>query len=171
MTSINYSIILKMYAFLRNYDLRFTHLTLYLLLSPSGKSIWELIIEQFEDLLVRILLLAACISFVSRSWRNAFRLDAYNKLTASVFPWVSHFFDTLTYSTSTHHTKWFNTVQVHHDLAAFSSPQLLIPPPLRPSYVFLKTTTWEDARRRCINCDAWFSPLGPAVTMALEGEY
>lgn len=33
--------------------------------SCSGKSIWELIIEQFEDLLVRILLLAACISFVS----------------------------------------------------------------------------------------------------------
>lgn len=32
----------------------------------TGKSIWELIVEQFEDLLVRILLLAACISFVSR---------------------------------------------------------------------------------------------------------
>ncbi|CAK6963280.1 sarcoplasmic/endoplasmic reticulum calcium ATPase 1 isoform X1 [Scomber scombrus] len=30
----------------------------------NGKSIWELISEQFEDLLVRILLLAACISFV-----------------------------------------------------------------------------------------------------------
>lgn len=31
----------------------------------AGKSIWELVAEQFEDLLVRILLLAACISFVS----------------------------------------------------------------------------------------------------------
>ena len=32
--------------------------------AEEGKSIWDLIVEQFEDLLVRILLLAACISFV-----------------------------------------------------------------------------------------------------------
>lgn len=30
-----------------------------------GKSLWELVLEQFEELLVRILLLAACVSFVS----------------------------------------------------------------------------------------------------------
>lgn len=30
-----------------------------------GKSVWELIFEQFDDLLVKILLLAAVISFVS----------------------------------------------------------------------------------------------------------
>jgi len=35
-------------------------------LPPPGKTVWELIAEQFEDLLVRILLLAACISFVSQ---------------------------------------------------------------------------------------------------------
>ncbi|KAJ3588921.1 hypothetical protein NHX12_009774 [Muraenolepis orangiensis] len=32
--------------------------------AEEGKSLWELVMEQFEDLLVRILLLAACVSFV-----------------------------------------------------------------------------------------------------------
>ncbi|KAF7240714.1 Sarcoplasmic/endoplasmic reticulum calcium ATPase 2, partial [Varanus komodoensis] len=31
--------------------------------AEEGKTLLELVIEQFEDLLVRILLLAACISF------------------------------------------------------------------------------------------------------------
>ncbi|XP_061155919.1 sarcoplasmic/endoplasmic reticulum calcium ATPase 1 isoform X1 [Syngnathus typhle] len=32
--------------------------------AEEGKSLWELVMEQFENLLVRILLLAACVSFV-----------------------------------------------------------------------------------------------------------
>lgn len=33
--------------------------------TEEGKTIWQLVLEQFDDLLVKILLLAAIISFVS----------------------------------------------------------------------------------------------------------
>nr|XP_020453458.1 sarcoplasmic/endoplasmic reticulum calcium ATPase 1-like isoform X2 [Monopterus albus] len=51
--------------------------------AEEGKSIWELVVEQFEDLLVRILLLAACISFVL-AWFE----EGEETVTAFVEPFV-----------------------------------------------------------------------------------
>uniref|UniRef100_UPI00358FF69A sarcoplasmic/endoplasmic reticulum calcium ATPase 2 isoform X2 n=1 Tax=Myxine glutinosa TaxID=7769 RepID=UPI00358FF69A len=51
--------------------------------TEEGKSLWELVIEQFEDLLVRILLLAACISFVL-AWFE----EGEETVTAFVEPFV-----------------------------------------------------------------------------------
>lgn len=45
-----------------------------------GKSLWELVAEQFEDLLVRILLLAACISFVSNACKQHFIIFSFTYL-------------------------------------------------------------------------------------------
>ncbi|XP_075754710.1 sarcoplasmic/endoplasmic reticulum calcium ATPase 2 isoform X1 [Pelodiscus sinensis] len=51
--------------------------------AEEGKSLLELVIEQFEDLLVRILLLAACISFVL-AWFE----EGEETITAFVEPFV-----------------------------------------------------------------------------------
>ncbi|XP_030214788.1 sarcoplasmic/endoplasmic reticulum calcium ATPase 2 isoform X1 [Gadus morhua] len=51
--------------------------------AEEGKSLWELVAEQFEDLLVRILLLAACISFVL-AWFE----EGEETITAFVEPFV-----------------------------------------------------------------------------------
>ncbi|XP_056288165.1 sarcoplasmic/endoplasmic reticulum calcium ATPase 2b [Pseudoliparis swirei] len=51
--------------------------------AEEGKSLWSLVVEQFEDLLVRILLLAACISFVL-AWFD----DGEETITAFVEPFV-----------------------------------------------------------------------------------
>ncbi|KAL2092765.1 hypothetical protein ACEWY4_012563 [Coilia grayii] len=51
--------------------------------AEEGKTLWELVIEQFEDLLVRILLLAACISFVL-AWFE----EGEETITAFVEPFV-----------------------------------------------------------------------------------
>ncbi|XP_062840965.1 sarcoplasmic/endoplasmic reticulum calcium ATPase 1 isoform X1 [Trichomycterus rosablanca] len=51
--------------------------------AEEGKSLWELVAEQFEDLLVRILLLAACISFVL-AWFE----EGEETVTAFVEPFV-----------------------------------------------------------------------------------
>ncbi|XP_041095454.1 sarcoplasmic/endoplasmic reticulum calcium ATPase 1-like isoform X2 [Polyodon spathula] len=51
--------------------------------AEEGKTIWELVVEQFEDLLVRILLLAACISFVLALFE-----EGEETVTAFVEPFV-----------------------------------------------------------------------------------
>ena len=51
--------------------------------AEEGKSLWELVLEQFDDLLVKILLIAAIISFVL-----AFFEDDDESITAFVEPFV-----------------------------------------------------------------------------------
>ncbi len=51
--------------------------------AEEGKSLWQLVLEQFDDLLVKILLLAAIISFVL-----AFFEEDEDSVTAFVEPFV-----------------------------------------------------------------------------------
>ena len=51
--------------------------------AEEGKTLWQLVLEQFDDLLVKILLLAAIISFVL-----AFFEDDDDSITAFVEPFV-----------------------------------------------------------------------------------
>ena len=49
--------------------------------AEEGKSIWQLVLEQFDDLLVKILLLAAIISFVLAFFEGDdffFKFNGYN---------------------------------------------------------------------------------------------
>jgi len=54
--------------------------------AEEGKSIWQLVLEQFDDLLVKILLLAAIISFVLALFEE--HDDLNETLTAFVEPFV-----------------------------------------------------------------------------------
>jgi len=54
--------------------------------AEEGKSLWELILEQFDDLLVKILLLAAIISFVLALFED--QEDSTQQITAFVEPFV-----------------------------------------------------------------------------------
>ena len=50
-------------------------------LYSTGKSLWQLFIEQFDDLLVKILLAAATISFVS------VHCDSYHTISHICLAW------------------------------------------------------------------------------------
>uniref|UniRef100_A0A183CH04 P-type Ca(2+) transporter n=1 Tax=Globodera pallida TaxID=36090 RepID=A0A183CH04_GLOPA len=54
--------------------------------AEEGKKLWELILEQFDDLLVKILLLAAIISFVLALFEE--HADQTSAVTAFVEPFV-----------------------------------------------------------------------------------
>ncbi|CAF4942169.1 unnamed protein product, partial [Rotaria sp. Silwood1] len=54
--------------------------------TEEGKPLWKLILEQFDDLLVKILLAAACISFVLALFEEHKEED--NLITAFVEPLV-----------------------------------------------------------------------------------
>uniref|UniRef100_A0A673CUV1 Calcium-transporting ATPase n=1 Tax=Sphaeramia orbicularis TaxID=375764 RepID=A0A673CUV1_9TELE len=82
-TNFLYTLIFRLHYILASQCDCFMCILFYMFSLHTGKSIWELIIEQFEDLLVRILLLAACISFVL-AWFE----EGEETVTAFVEPFV-----------------------------------------------------------------------------------
>lgn len=68
----------------------FVHLFQSELPVEEGKSLWQLVLEQFDDLLVKILLLAAIISFVSNAGSASLFCHGFVFVSMALYslPWL-----------------------------------------------------------------------------------